>query len=121
MASARPQAGQELSLPAPAIQGHVDRVLARLAALPVWAWLSGIVLASAVVEILAGRRIQSPLVFGDELIYWELARNFSASGHFVLREVPTSIYGPFSRLYPTLIAPAFPISTSLTQAYALVK
>jgi hypothetical protein len=121
MASARPQAGQELSWPASAIQGHVDRALARLAALPVWAWLSGIVIASAVVEILAGRRIQSPLVFGDELIYWELARNFSASGHFVLREVPTSIYGPFSRLYPTLIAPAFPISTSLTQAYALVK
>jgi hypothetical protein len=122
MASARPQAGEKLFRPPPAIRDRTsDRLLARLASLPVWAWLGGIVTASALAEVLAGRRIQSPLVFGDELIYWELARNFAAGGHFLLREVPTSVYGPFSRLYPALIAPAFPSSRNLTQAYVVVK
>jgi 4-amino-4-deoxy-L-arabinose transferase-like glycosyltransferase len=94
---------------------------ARLTSVPVWAWLAGIVLMSASAEILIGRGIQSPTVFFDELAYSELARSFSESGHFLLRDVPTTIYGPLSRLYPILIAPAYNLSSNAPQAFEFVK
>ena len=94
---------------------------ARLASVPVWAWLAGIVLMSASAEILIGRGLQSPTVFFDELAYSELARSFSESGHFLLRDVPTTIYGPLSRLYPMLIAPAYKLSSDTPQAFEFVK
>jgi hypothetical protein len=93
----------------------------RLASIPLWAWLAGIVLLSAWVQIVIGRGIQSPTVFFDELAYWELSRSFSDSGHFLLRDVPTTVFGPLSRLYPILIAPAFKLSGSSPQAFAFVK
>jgi hypothetical protein len=93
----------------------------RLASIPVWAWLAGIVVISACVEIAIGRGIQSPTVFFDELAYSELSRSFANGGHFFLREVPTTIYGPLSRLYPILIAPAYRFSGSSPQAFAFVK
>jgi 4-amino-4-deoxy-L-arabinose transferase-like glycosyltransferase len=94
---------------------------ARIASVPVWAWLAGIVLMSASAEILIGRGLQSPTVFFDELAYSELARSFSESGHFLLRDVPTTIYGPLSRLYPILIAPAYKLSSDTPQAFEFVK
>ena len=93
----------------------------RLTSIPVWAWLAGIVVMSACVEIAVGRGIQSPTVFFDELAYSELSRSFANGGHFFLREVPTTIYGPFSRLYPILIAPAYRFSGSSPQTFAFVK
>jgi hypothetical protein len=60
-------------------------------------------------------------VFFDELAYWDLSRSFSDGGHFLLRDVPTTVYGPLSRLYPILIAPAFKLSANSPQAFALVK
>lgn len=92
-----------------------------LASVPVWAWLAGIVLISTWAEILIGRGIQSPTVFSDELIYSELARSFSDGGHFLLRDVPTTAYGPLSRLYPVLIAPAYNLSGNAVQAFEFVK
>jgi hypothetical protein len=96
-------------------------VRARVASIPLWALLTGIVLISAWVEILIGRGIQSPTVFFDELAYSELSRSFSDGGHFLLRDVPTTIYGPLSRLYPIVIAPAYRLSGSSPQAFAFVK
>jgi len=96
-------------------------VRGRLASIPLWALLAGIVLMSAWVEILIGRGIQSPTVFFDELAYSDLSRSFSESGHFLLRDVPTTIYGPLSRLYPILIAPAYKLSGNSPQAFAIVK
>jgi 4-amino-4-deoxy-L-arabinose transferase-like glycosyltransferase len=93
----------------------------RLASIPLWAWLAGIVLMSVWVQIAIGRGIQSPTVFFDELAYWELSRSFSESGHFLLRDAPTTVYGPLSRLYPILIAPAFKLSGNSPQAFAFVK
>jgi hypothetical protein len=92
-----------------------------LASIPVWAWLAGIVLVSTWAEILIGRGLQSPTVFSDELIYSELARSFSDGGHFLLRDVPTTAYGPLSRLYPVLIAPAYNLSGNAVQAFEFVK
>lgn len=94
---------------------------ARVAAAPVWVWLGGIVVASTCLDVLVGRGLQSPTVFFDELAYSELARSFADGGHFFIREVPTSIYGPLSRLYPILIAPAYRLSGNSAQAFAFVK
>jgi hypothetical protein len=80
--------------------------------------LTGIVAVSTAVQIRAGRLIDAPFVFGDELIYSELGRSFAATGHFALRGVATSSYGS---VYPLLIAPAYALSRNLTQAYAFVK
>jgi len=106
-------------------QGHRRRgssvgvfVKARLVAIPVWGWLAGIVVVSTALQIQAGRQIQAPFVFGDELIYSELARSFAATGHFALRGIPDSSYGI---LYPILIAPAYAVADNLGQAYALAK
>ena len=60
----------------------------------------------------------APFIMTDELIYSELGRSFAASGSFAIRDVPTSGYGV---LYPVLIAPAYALFDSLTDAYAAVK
>jgi Dolichyl-phosphate-mannose-protein mannosyltransferase len=95
-----------------------DRTSLRLAAVPAWAWLAIIVVASAAVEARVALRLPGPRIFGDELIYWELARSFSATGHFALRGVPSMSYGIG---YPVLIAPVFSVFKSLPAAYEAVK
>lgn len=90
----------------------------RLASMPAWLWLVGIVFVSTAVQIRAGRQVQAPFVFGDELIYSGLARSFAETGHFALRGVADSGYGI---LYPILIAPAYALADNLGQAYALAK
>jgi len=104
--------------PQPAL---LDRLWTRASSVPIWAWLCGIVAVSAGVEIALGTLIRSPLVFDDELVSWDLARSFAASGHFAVREASTSVYGPITRLYPALIAPAFPLTGDSTRAYGAVK
>jgi hypothetical protein len=89
-----------------------------LAALPTWAWLVVIVGATGIFEARAALRLPQPRIFGDELIYWELARSFSATGHFALRDVPGASYGIG---YPLLIAPVFAVFKSLPAAYAAAK
>src|SRR5262249_51360132 len=68
-----------------------------------------------------GTLIRSPLVFDDELVSWDLARSFATTGHFAVREASTSLYGPLTRLYPALIAPAFVVSGDSTRTYEVVK
>jgi hypothetical protein len=98
--------------------GAGSRARASLAAIPAWAWLTGIVAVSTALQIRAGRQIVAPFVFGDELIYSELGRSFAATGHFALRGVPNSSYGI---VYPLLIAPAYALSRNAAQAYDVVK
>jgi Dolichyl-phosphate-mannose-protein mannosyltransferase len=81
-------------------------------------WLAAIVVVSAVVRIVLSRRIPGPFIFTDELTYSELAKSFAASGHFLVRDVPTSGYGV---VYPVLISPAYRLFHNLPQAYAAVK
>lgn len=91
---------------------------ARAARVPDWAWLTGIVLASAVLRVWLVRAMPAPFVFVDELIYSELARSFADAGSFAVRDVPTSGY---STLYPIVLAPAYALIDTLPSAYALAK
>ena len=87
-------------------------------AVPVWAWLTGIVAVSVVVRFVFAVRIEAPWIMVDELIYSELARGVAAGDGFAIRGVPTNAYG---FVYPLLIAPAYALFHSLPQAYEAVK
>ena len=76
----------------------------RLAAIPDWAWLAGIVALSCALRLWLVRGMVAPFVFVDEAIYTELARSLADSGSYAVRETPVSGY---SLLYPALIAPAY--------------
>lgn len=90
----------------------------RLAAIPAWAWLGGIVLVSAAFRIWLVRGMVGPFVFVDEAIYSELARSLADSGSFAVRELPVSGY---SKLYPALVAPSYALFDNLVDAYAAAK
>jgi hypothetical protein len=91
---------------------------ARVARVPDWAWLAGIVVCSALLRIWMVRGMPAPFVFVDELIYSELARSLAHSGSFAVRGVATSGY---SILYPALLAPAYGLVDGLPRAYAAAK
>ena len=91
---------------------------ARVARVPDWAWLAGIVVASAALRVWLVRAMPAPFVFVDELIYSELAKSVADAGSFAVRGVPTSGY---STLYPLLLAPAYALFDALPSAYALAK
>jgi len=91
---------------------------ARAARVPDWAWLAGIVVASAALRAWLVRAMPAPFIFVDELIYSELAKSVADAGTFAVRDVPASGY---STLYPLLLAPAYAIFDALPSAYALAK
>jgi hypothetical protein len=95
--------------------GAPARALVR--AVPVWAWLAGLVAVSAVLRFLLARRVAAPWIMVDELIYSELAKGLAAGDGFAIRGVATNAYG---FVYPLLIAPAYFVD-SLPRAYELVK
>jgi Dolichyl-phosphate-mannose-protein mannosyltransferase len=90
----------------------------RALAVPAWAWLTGIVVLSAVVRIAIGRRVVAPWIMVDEIVYSELAKNVAAHGEFLVRGVPSHGYG---FVYPVLVAPAWALFTSIPSAYAAAK
>jgi hypothetical protein len=90
----------------------------RLARVPVWAWLAGLVVLSAVFRYGLSRRVVAPWIMVDELIYSELAKSFARTGHFLIRDVHHGAYGV---AYPLLIAPAWRVFGSVTDAYAAAK
>ncbi|HVC85843.1 MAG TPA: glycosyltransferase family 39 protein [Gaiellaceae bacterium] len=93
-------------------------LFARARTAPAWAWLAAIVVASAAFRIVLARQMVAPWIMVDELIYSELAKSFAASGHFLVRGVPSHGYG---FVYPVLIAPAFRLFSSVPQAYTAAK
>src|SRR5260370_25259687 len=93
-------------------------VLALARAVPVWAWLAGIVVVSAAVRFVLARRVVAPGIMVDELIYTDLARSFASTGHFLVRGEATAAYG---FVYPLLIAPAFRAFDSMPVAYEAAK
>jgi len=60
-----------------------------------------------------------PWIFVDELIYSELAKSFSATGHFAVRAKPVGF--AFGFVYPVLISPAWKLFGPATHAYAAAK
>ena len=99
-----------------AVAGAPARSLAR--AVPIWAWLAGLVVVSALFRFALARRVAAPWIMVDELIYSELARGLAEGGGFSIRGEPTYVYG---FVYPLLIAPAYALFDSLTTAYSAVK
>jgi glycosyltransferase involved in cell wall biosynthesis len=89
-----------------------------LARVPVWAWLAGLVLLSAVFRYGLSRRVVAPWIMVDELIYSELAKSFAQTGHFLIRDMHHGAYGV---VYPVLIAPAWRMFGSVADAYAAAK
>lgn len=95
------------------------RPLALVQAVPAWAWLTGLVVLSALVRYAYARRVVAPWIMGDELIYSELAKSLAEHGEFRIRDVPVG--QAFSSLYPLLIAPAWLLFESVPSAYAAAK
>ena len=80
--------------------------------------LTAIVVGGAVFNRLLAIPIRSPRIFGDELIYWQLARGFAWTGHFTVRGGATPRYGV---VYPALVALAQRIGGDQTSAYAVAQ
>jgi hypothetical protein len=89
-----------------------------LAAAPAWAWLTALVLASWAVRFAFARHMVGPWIMIDEVVYSELAKSFAATGHFAVREVPTTGYG---YVYPILISPAYALFQSMPTVYTAIK
>jgi Dolichyl-phosphate-mannose-protein mannosyltransferase len=85
---------------------------------PAWAWVAGIVLVSALVHYALGRRIVSPWILIDELVYSDAAKSFAESGHLLLREHVSQTPGP---VYPILVSPAWALFSAIPDAYAAAK
>jgi len=90
----------------------------RFARVPIWAWLVGLVVFSALFRYGLSRRVVAPWIMVDELIYSELAKSFAATGHFLIRDTHHGAYGA---VYPVLIAPAWRLFASVPDAYAAAK
>jgi hypothetical protein len=96
----------------------VQRGLDLLRAVPAWAWLAAIVVASAAFRAVIGRGIAAPFIFVDELIWSEMARGIADEGRPLLRGEPDPGY---SLVYPLLLSPAYALFDWLPQSYAAVK
>jgi len=88
--------------------------LALVRAVPVWAWLTGVIVVSTAIRSVLARQVVAPWIMVDEIIYSELAKSFAATGHFLVPDQPSPAYG---FVYPVLIAPAFRLYASMTSAY----
>jgi hypothetical protein len=87
-------------------------------AVPVWAWLAGLVVVSTAIRYALSRRAVAPWIMVDELIYSELAKSFADTGRFLVRDHATSAYGI---VYPALISPAWALFDRVPDAYAAAK
>ncbi len=87
-------------------------------AVPVWAWLTSIVVLSAAVRFALARHVVAPWIMVDEVIYADLARSLASTGHFLIRGEATAAYG---FVYPLLISPAFRFFASMPTAYEAAK
>jgi hypothetical protein len=88
-------------------------------AVPVWFWLSGIVVLSAVVHYGLGRRMVAPWIFIDELVYSELAKSLAAGDGLSIRD--EAVGNAYGFVYPLLIAPAYALFDAVPDAYAAAK
>ena len=102
-----------MTTPAAARAGALAR------AVPMWAWLTALVLVSAAIRFALARRMPAPWIMVDELIYSELAKSFAADGRFLIRDVPAG--GAYGVVYPLLISPARPREFVEALRTALIK
>jgi len=86
--------------------------------IPMWAWLTALVVDSTLIRFGFSRRMVAPWIMVDELVYSELAKSFAATGHFMVRDVPSGSYG---FVYPVLISPAYRLFGDVTTVYTAIK
>jgi 4-amino-4-deoxy-L-arabinose transferase-like glycosyltransferase len=98
--------------------GPAIRGLELVRRVPPWAWLAGIVVASAAFRALVARGLVAPFIFVDELIWSEIARGLADEGRPLLRGEPDPGY---SIVYPLLVSPAYALLDTLPSSYAAVK
>jgi len=90
---------------------------AALAAIPVWAWLGGIVGGSVILLALESRAVPFPIHFIDELVYANAAKRLAAGS---APGLDGGAYG-YGLVYPLLLAPLYRLFTHTTDAYVAVK
>ena len=100
-------------------EGARARAAAFVEAVPVWAWLTGIVAASALAHFLVVLDYPAPYLFVDELVYSELAKSFASTGHFALRGVPGTL--GYAKGYSVLISPAYALFGDVPRAYDAIR
>jgi hypothetical protein len=93
-------------------------VVDRIRAVPAWIWLVALVACSTVVRFGFARHMVGPWIMIDEIVYSELAKSFASSGHFAVREAPTTGYG---FVYPVLISPAYALFRDIPTVYTGIK
>ncbi|HEV8601946.1 MAG TPA: hypothetical protein VGQ68_00980 [Gaiellaceae bacterium] len=79
--------------------------------------LAALVLVLVVMRLWLVRKIATPWIMSDELLYSELARSFADGGHFLVRE---GFYPVYNVGYPVLVSPAW-LAGSMETTYGLAK
>jgi hypothetical protein len=92
--------------------------LGALARVPVVVGLTGIVTVGAGLRILLVRAETEPKVFGDEVIYTDLAKNIALHGRPLLRG---HLELGYSILYPLFLSPAYRLASDGAAAFAAAK
>jgi hypothetical protein len=92
--------------------------LGAFARVPVVVGLTGIVTLAAASRILLVRAATEPKVFGDEVIYTDLAKNFAWHGRPLLRG---NLELGYSVLYPLFLSPAYRLASDGAAAFAAAK
>ena len=99
-------------------RARLGELAIRAARVPPWAWLSLLVVTSALLRFQLSRDSPAPWILVDELIYSELAKSIAAGGDLLVRDVPVGGYGV---VYPLLISPAWAFFDQVPDAYAAAK
>jgi hypothetical protein len=94
------------------------RWLAALTRVPAVVALTGIVMLAAALRILLVRPETEPKVFGDEVLYTELAKNIALHGRPLLRG---HLELGYSVLYPLFLSPAYRLASDGAGAFAAAK
>lgn len=93
------------------------RLLDRLAQVPAWGVLGGVVVVSAGLRSWAALTVPTPWILPDEVIYGELGRSLYSTGSFEILGYPARFYG---LVYPALVG--LPLSLrDLELGYDLLK
>lgn len=92
-------------------------IIKQLVALPVWVAPITLYVVAVLVYTLLSRRVPLPELFGDELIYGNIAQSVAHGDGFTWRDAST---GLTTLLYPLSIAPAWVLSDGVG-AYQLAK
>ena len=92
--------------------------LARIAAVPAWLWVSGIVFTSFCGRLIAAAGRPVPHYLPDEYIYPSLARSFAEHGRPLIRGV--GVHFP-ALLDPLLTAPVWLVTDDPVRAYGITQ